>query len=57
VLQAMKVLDYSPNTSACRLDHYDIMIYPCRYTDPTLPDQISTLFTILRVLVIGELPL
>lgn len=34
---------------ACRQDHYDIMIYPCRYTDPTLADQISDLFASVRV--------
>lgn len=82
VLKAMKVLDYSPNTSArrlagnrayllglmyddpgssyitniqngaleaCRNDHYDILIFPCSYRDPTLPQQISELVSTVRV--------
>lgn len=34
---------------ACRDDHYDILIFPVRYTDPTLPDTISELVSSVRV--------
>ena len=34
---------------ACRPEHYDLLIHPCSYTAPTLPDQIRKFITPPRV--------
>lgn len=82
VRESMRILKYSPNTSArrlagnrsyllgllyddrsgnyvtrtqagvleaCRRDHYDLLIYPCRDDDPSLLDGISDLVSAGRV--------
>ncbi|MEM9529337.1 MAG: LacI family DNA-binding transcriptional regulator [Pseudomonadota bacterium] len=33
----------------CRQEHYDLLIHPCTYTDPTLLEQITELVTAPRV--------
>ena len=34
---------------ACRDDHYDILIFPCSYKDPALPETIAQLVSSVRV--------
>ncbi|MFK8014629.1 MAG: LacI family DNA-binding transcriptional regulator [Gammaproteobacteria bacterium] len=34
---------------ACHDEHYDLLIHPCRYTDPTLVDQLRALLDTPRV--------
>ncbi len=35
--------------AACKDEHYDLLIYPCSHSDPSLLDEISELITSVRV--------
>ena len=35
--------------AACREDHYDVLIYPCRHSDPLLLDEVTELISTGRV--------